>query len=166
MASLQSLTSMAQAFTSATVDVGKRLGLTLRVDKSGVGPGMKATSSCSAALIGVIGDEIKGSVTLMPGQKAFTEIITTMSGGMIQEPRTDDPMSMSALGELANMICGSALKELGTKSEGKIDITPPQLFAGDNLRSVPADYPGIKYFTISLKGEGENNNIFIVLGFQ
>jgi chemotaxis protein CheX len=157
---------MVQAFTIATMGVGKELGLTLRVDKKNIGPGMNASASCAAALIGVVGDDIKGSVTLLTSQEAFRETISTMSGGMIKEPRTDDPMAMSALGELANMVCGSALKELAKSNSDRMDITPPQLFSGDNLRSIPSDYPGIKYFTIPLTGNGDNNTIFVILGFQ
>lgn len=165
MASLQTLTAMVQAFTVSTMTVAKGLGLTLKLDRNGAGPGMKASSSCAAALIGVIGDDMKGSVTILTDNGAFKETITTMSGGMIQDPKTDDSLSMSALGELANMICGSALKEFAQAHEVKIDITPPQLFAGDNLRSVPSDIQGIKYYTIPLQGV-KGYTIYVVLGFQ
>lgn len=165
MASLQTLTAMVQAFTVSTMTVASGLGLTLKLDRNSMGPGMKASSSCAAALIGVIGDDMKGSVTILTDTQAFKETITTMSGGMIKQPTTDDYLSMSALGELANMICGSALKEFAKVHKGKIDITPPQLFTGDNLRSVPSELPGIKYYTITLKGEG-GCTVFVVLGFQ
>lgn len=165
MASLQTLTAMVQAFTVSTMTVARGLGLTLRLDRNNIGPGMKACSSCAAALVGVIGDDMKGSVTILTDTQAFRETISTMSGGMIQDPSTDDDLSMSALGELANMICGSALKEFAKVHQVQIDITPPQLFAGDNLRSVPSETPGIKYYTIPLQGD-KGYTIYVVLGFQ
>ncbi len=165
MTSLQTLTAMVQAFTVSTMTVTKGLGLPLKLDRKRTGPGMKASASCAAALIGVIGDDMKGSVTILTDHGTFKETITTMSGGMIKDPKTDDSLAMSALGELANMICGTALKEFGKFHPVRIDITPPQLFAGDNLRSVPSDLQGIKYFTILLQGE-KGHTIYVVLGFQ
>lgn len=165
MASLETLTTMVQAFTVSTMTVAKGLGLSLKLDRKQVGPGMRATSSCAAALIGVIGDDLKGSVTILTDHGAFRETIATMSGGMIKDPSPDDALAMSALGELANMICGTALKEFVKVHSVRIDITPPQLFAGEHLRSVPSDMAGIKYFTIPLK-ESKGYTIYVVLGFQ
>ena len=166
MSSLNTLTTLVQAFGAGTINVAKGLGLNFRVDRKGAGPGIRANSSCAAAVIGVVGDELKGSVTLLTDKRAFTDIIRTMSGGMIQEPSTNDNLSMSALGELANMICGSAMKEAARLKVGRFDITPSQMFTGENLKSLPSDDPRVKYYTIPLVDDKEAASVYIVLGFR
>jgi chemotaxis protein CheX len=166
MTSLSTLTRLVQAFTAGTVSVARGLGLNLMVDRDNVGPGIKASGSCAAALIGVVGTDIKGSVALLTDEATFKDVIRTMSGGMIKDPCPSDGLAISALGELANMICGSALQELAKTESGRVDITPPQLFTGENLRSVPAQAQGIRYFTIPLSSGRGTANLFLVLGFQ
>lgn len=166
MSSLNTLTTLVQAFGSGTINVAKGLGLHFKIDRKGAGPGIRARSSCAAAVIGVVGEDLKGSVTLLTDKRAFREIIRTMSGGMIQEPSTEDHLSMSALGELANMICGSAMKEATRLEVGRFDITPPQMFTGENLKSVPSDDPKVKYYTIPLTDGKETASVYIVLGFR
>jgi CheY-specific phosphatase CheX len=166
MSSLNALTTLVRAFGAGTLNVAKNLGLHFRIDREGVGPGIRTSSSCAAAVIGVVGESLRGSVTLLTDKGAFHEIIRTMSGGMIQEPSTSDHLSMSALGELANMICGSALKESARLQTGRFEITPPQMFTGDNLKSFPSDDPNVKYYTIPMVNDKGTANVYIVLGFR
>ncbi len=166
MSSLNALTTLVQAFGAGTINVAKGLGLHFRIDREGAGPGVKSSSSCAAAIIGVIGEDLTGSVTILTDKGAFREILRTMSGGMIQEPSTSDPISMSALGELANMICGSALKESARLRAGRFEITPPQMFTGENLKSFPSDDPKIKYYTIPMVNDKGTAYLYIVLGFK
>jgi len=155
---------MVQAFAVSTVKVSKGLGLSIKVDKGAIAPGIRAQASCAAALIGVIGENFKGSASILIDHKAFSYIITAMSGGMLSNPSTEDPVAMSALGELANMICGSALQELSKSYSEHVDITPPQMFAGENLKAIPPTSLQIKHYTIPMVCA--DGNLYLVLGFQ
>jgi len=167
MKNLKLLSLMVQAFTASTIKVSKGLGFNLKIKKEAIVSGIKSESAIAAALIGVIGEDFKGSVALLINRKAFGYIIKTMSGGMIPNPSTEDPVSMSALGELANMICGSALQELSKSYSKHIDITPPQVFAGENLKSVSSESDeDMKYYTIPLLGEEEGAKLYLVLGLK
>lgn len=165
MTAPEALTSLVQAFGTSTVGVARTMGLTLKIDGNNVKPGINASGSCAAAMIGVIGGGVHGMVVIMTNQEAFSSMVSTMSGGMIQNPDVNDPMSMSALGELANMICGSAIREFPKVGLAEAEITPPQLFAGENLRSVPSESPGLKHFTIPFIG-GPGQRVHLVLSFK
>lgn len=166
MKDLKLLSVMVQAFAVSTVKVSKGLGLSIKVDKGAIAPGIKSKTACAAALIGVIGEDFKGSVSLLIDNEAFNYIIKVMSGGMISNPSPDDPISMSALGELTNMICGSALQELSKSYSKHVDITPPQMFSGENLKSVPSESPDIKYYTIPMSCDPDGGRLYLVLGFR
>lgn len=165
MAAPEALTSLVKAFGASTVNVAKSFGLGLKIDKSKVSSGVNAPGSCAAALIGVIGGGVHGTVGIMADRKSFSSMVSTMSGGMIQNPDVNDPMAMSALGELANMICGGAIREFPKVGLEGAEITPPQLFAGDNLRSVPSESPGLKHFTVPFVGPN-GEQMHLVLSFK
>lgn len=166
MSSLNMLTTLVQSFSVGFINVAGVLGLEFSIDKGRAGPGVKAASCCAAALIGVVGKDMSGNVIILSEDGAFREIVSTMSGGAIQNPSTSDPMSMSALGELTNMLCGAALKEAARSGTERVDITPPQLFTGDNLKSVPSESEGVKYFTIPVTSAKGGSSVYIVLGFR
>ncbi len=165
MTAPEALTSLVHAFGASTVGVAKSMGLTLKIDKNNVKPGINAPGSCAAAMIGVIGGGVHGMVVIMTNRPAFSGMVFTMSGGMIQSPDVNDPMSMSALGELANMICGSAIREFPKVGLEQAEITPPQLFTGDNIRSVPSEAPGLKHFTVPFYGENDQT-VHLILSFK
>lgn len=166
MSSLSMLTTLVQSFSVGFINVAGVLGLEFTIDKGRAGPGVRASSSCAAALIGVVGSNLSGNVIILAEEGAFKEIVSTMSGGAIQDPATSDPMSMSALGELTNMLCGAALKEAARSGADRVDITPPQLFTGENLKSVPSEDSAVKYFTIPVKSTKGGSSVYIVLGFR
>lgn len=165
MAAPEALTSLVKAFGASTVNVAKSFGLGLKIDKDRISSGVNAPNSCSAALIGVIGGGVHGTVVIMTDRESFSSMVTTMSGGMIQNPDVNDPMAMSALGELANMICGGAIREFPKVGLEGAEITPPQLFVGDNLRSVPSESPGLKHFTVPFVGP-RGERMHLILSFK
>ena len=69
---------------------------------------------------------------------------------------------MSVIGELSNMVSGRALIQ---SSLPGLDVTPPQLIAGDNIQNVPNQAPGIKCFTLpfALQTAG---TLYLVLSFN
>ena len=65
---------------------------------------------------------------------------------------------MSVLGELTNMISGQALIKVNIDG---LDITPPQLIIGENLKTIVPVKGEIKSFTLPFKvGSGK---VFLVL---
>jgi chemotaxis protein CheX len=67
-------------------------------------------------------------------------------------------MSMSVLGELTNMISGQALIKANVPG---LDITPPQLLSGENIKAIPPRKQDVKSFTLPFKvGDGK---LFLIL---
>ena len=86
-------------------------------------------SSDVSAVIGYTGDA-SGSVALCFSRHCATKIASKFAGA---EVTTDHPDFADALGELANMVAGSAK----SKMEGlNISISLPRVIAGSNLHSL------------------------------
>jgi chemotaxis protein CheX len=81
------------------------------------------------SVIGVIGD-IKGNIAYSLSQDTAKKIVSTMMMGMPVEQL--DSMARSAIGELANIITGTAASILGS-SGTMVDITPPSVIIGQEL---------------------------------
>jgi chemotaxis protein CheX len=97
----------------------------------------------------------------MLNSEGFDAVVSAMSGGMIT-PSTSDSVAMSVVGELSNMVSGRALIQAALPG---VDVTPPQLIAGDNIHNVPNQAPGIKCFTLpfALQPAGI---LYLVLSFS
>jgi chemotaxis protein CheX len=97
--------------------------------------GNKDTFVCKHNLITMIGlsGKIKGSMALSMPYDTAKKIASTMMMGM--EVAEIDEISVSALGELANMICGQAAIQLATENS-IMDITPPTIIHGDNIKAM------------------------------
>lgn len=162
MADLDKLVVLVNSFGSALVSVGADLGIKVDLNKSQVAQGVKVSDVCAASLIGIVGGGIQGTAILMFRKPSFNAVITAMSGGMIT-PSIDDPMSMSAVGELSNMVSGRALTQASIPG---IDVTPPQLIAGDNIRNVPNQAPGIRCFTLPFTIKESGDTVYLVLSFH
>lgn len=74
---------------------------------------------------------LKGNVALSMHSDTAKKIASAMMMGM--EITEIDEMSVSALGELTNMICGQALVEF---SSPLTDLTPPTIIHGDNMKAI------------------------------
>lgn len=72
---------------------------------------------------------ISGSVVIGIEKATAYKIVSTMMCGA--EVTAIDPMVKSALGELANMVLGTAIQKM--ESPAFIDISPPTLFIGNEL---------------------------------
>lgn len=161
MAGMDKLVALVNSFASAVLSVGREVGLNITLNKSKVSQGIKVENICTAALIGVVGAGSRGTVKIMLNQEGFENIITAMSGGMIK-PQIGDDVSMSVIGELSNMIGGRALVQ---SALGTVDVTPPQLVTGENIKNVTKEEAGMKSFTLpfELKPAG---GLFLVLSFK
>ena len=128
------LSTLANSYASALISVSKTVGINAEFTKSEMTNGINEPGSNVAILIGLTGSEVRGSVALMTDLLSFEAYVDSFTCGTVK-PSLDDPMSMSVLGELTNMISGQALIKANTPG---IDITPPQVLSGTNIKTVPA----------------------------
>lgn len=152
---------LVNTFGSSLISVGREVGLEVTLNKAQVSQGVKVANICAVSLIGIVGTGVQGTAIIMLDRDGFSSVITAMSGGMIS-PDNTDPVAMSVIGELSNMVSGRALIQ---SSLPGLDVTPPQLIAGDNIQNVPNQAPGIKCFTLpfALQTAG---TLYLVLSFN
>ena len=155
------LVTLVNSFGSAVMSVGGEVGLQAALNKAQVSQGIKVNNVCAAALIGIVGNEARGTAVIMLDMGGFSSVITAMSGGMIT-PSLDDAVSMSVVGELSNMVSGRALTLAALSG---VDVTPPQLIVGENIKNVPHEGANMKSFTLpfSLQPAG---TLSLVLSFE
>ena len=161
MADMDKLAVLVNTFGSSLISVGREVGLDVALNKSQVAQGGKVANICAASLIGIVGSGVQGTAIIMLNAEGFNAVVTAMSGGMIA-PSTSDSVAMSVVGELSNMVSGRALIQAALPG---VDVTPPQLIAGDNIQNVPNQSPGIKCFTLpfTLQPAG---TLYLVLSFS
>jgi chemotaxis protein CheX len=135
---------LVNAYMGALITVSEGVGITANFLKSEMAAGIKAAGSRVAAFIAIVGGSANFTATLMADMPGFEAYVSAFSCGIIKAD-PDDSMSMSVLGEFTNMISGRAL--IAANIPG-LDITPPQLFSGDNLRITATVKSNIKCFTI------------------
>ncbi|MCL2146942.1 MAG: chemotaxis protein CheX [Synergistaceae bacterium] len=162
MVDMDKLVVLVNSFGSALVSVSGELGVSVNLNKSQVTQGVKVHDVCAASLIGIVGGGIQGTAIVMLDKNSFVTVINAMSGGMIK-PSVDDAISMSVIGELSNMVSGRALIHSAIPG---IDVTPPQLIAGDNIRNVPSQAPGIRCFTLPFTIQNNDTMLYLVLSFH
>lgn len=80
-------------------------------------------------VIGIVGD-FSGNAYISMDKKTSIEIASEMLGGM--EISEVDELVISAVGELGNMVMGTACS-LISENNVKIDITPPTVILGEKV---------------------------------
>ena len=155
------LAVLVNTFGSSLISVGREVGLEVTLNKAQVSQGVKVDNVCAAALIGIVGGGIQGTAVIMLDEGGFSSVVSAMSGGMIK-PDNDDPMAMSVVGELSNMVSGRALMQSALHG---VDVTPPQLLAGSNIKNVPNQTPGVKCFTLPFAVHPAGT-LYLVLSFN
>ena len=138
------LSSLVNAYASSLVSVSKTVGIDAEFLKAEISPGVNAPGSRVVALISIVGGETQASASLMADIGAFEAYVRAFSGGII-EPNPSDAMALSVLGELTNMVSGQALIKVNIKG---LDITPPQLVEGENIKTVVPLMGDVKSFTL------------------
>ena len=161
MAGMDKLVALVNSFASAVLSVGREVGLNITLNKSKVSQGIKVGNICTTALIGVVGVGSRGTVNIMLNKEGFENIISAMSGGMIA-PVLGDDVSMSVIGELSNMIGGRALVQ---SALGTVDVTPPQLIIGENIKNVTNEDNGMRSFTLPFELQPAGG-LYLVLSFK
>ncbi|MDR3231543.1 MAG: chemotaxis protein CheX [Synergistaceae bacterium] len=161
MSNMDKLAVLVNMFGSSLISVGREVGLEVVLNKAQVSQGVKVSNICAASLIGIVGSGVQGTAIIMLDEAGFGAVITAMSGGMIK-PNNADPVAMSVVGELSNMVSGRALIQAALPG---VDVTPPQLLSGDNIRNVPNQAPGIKCFTLPFAVQ-PSGTLYLVLSFS
>lgn len=151
------LTALVNSYTGALISVSNTVGIEVEFVKAEVSPGINAPGSRIAALICIVGKDVHSTASLMVDMKAFETYVSAFTGGMIKA-NTDDPMSMSVLGELTNMISGQALIKANISG---LDITPPQMLSGENIKAISPHKTDIKSFTLPFRVNG--GKVFLIL---
>jgi chemotaxis protein CheX len=141
------LSTLVNSYTGALISVSQTVGIHAEFLKGEVAVGVNAPGSRVAALIGIIGSGVHSTASVMADLSAFEAYVSAFTGGMVKAG-ADDPMSMSVLGELTNMISGQALIKANVPG---LDITPPQLISGENIRAIPPKKQDVKSFTLPFK---------------
>jgi chemotaxis protein CheX len=157
----EKLAVLVNTFGSSLISVGRDVGLEVVLNKAKVSQGVTVSDICAASLIGVVGSGLQGTAVIMLDTSGFNAVISVMSGGMIA-PNSEDPVAMSVVGELSNMVSGRSLTQANLPG---VDVTPPQLIAGRNIQNIPNQSAGIKSFTLpfSVRPEGM---LYLVLSFN
>ncbi|MDR2523611.1 MAG: chemotaxis protein CheX [Synergistaceae bacterium] len=161
MADMDKLAVLVNTFGSSLISVAREVGLNVTLNKGQVTQGVKVSNVCAASLIGIVGSGVQGTAVIMLTSEGFEAVIAAMSGGAIG-PDTNNPIAMSVIGELSNMVSGRALIQAAIPG---VDVTPPQTFAGENIHNAPASSAGVKCFTLpfSLDPAGQ---LYLVLSFN
>ena len=144
MANMDKLAALVNSFGSAVLSVGREVGLSVALNKAKVSQGIKVENACAAALIGIVGNGARARVLIMLDMDGFNSIVTAMSGGMIP-PNLNDAVSQSVIAELSNMVGGRALLQASLTG---MDVTPPQMIVGDNIKHIPNPAATMKSFTL------------------
>jgi len=155
------LVVLVNTFGSSLISVGREVGFEVTLDKAHVSQGVKVDNVCVASLIGLVGSGVQGTAAIMLDDDGFSMIVSAMSGGMIK-PDNNDPMAMSVIGELSNMVSGRSLIQSALSG---VDVTPPQVLSGSNIKNVPSQAPGIKCFTLPFSIQ-PTGTLYLVLSFN
>ena len=107
-----------------------------------------STSNQVNVVVGVTG-QAQGSIVLGMSLVCADRIASKMIGEPI---RTFDVMAASAISELANMICGSALNELSNQGL-TCDLTPPTVIRGQKVKISSTAIPTIHLHIILSYGD-------------
>jgi len=161
MAGMDKLAVLVNTFGSSLISVGREVGLTVALNKAAVTQGVKVSDVCAASIIGVVGGGVQGTAIIMLNNEGFVAVVTAMSGGAIK-PNIQDSIAMSVVGELSNMVSGRALIQAAIPG---VDVTPPQLLAGDNIYNVQSVSPGVKCFTLPFAMQ-PIGTLYLVLSFN
>jgi chemotaxis protein CheX len=148
---------LVNSYVGALISVSNGVGISAEFVKNEMATGMKAPGSRAAAFIGIVGAPSHCTVALMADMPAFETYVAAFTGGMVKAD-PNDSMSMSVLGEMTNMVSGRAL--IFADMPG-LDITPPQLFSGENIKLSPTVKARVKSFTLPFNIE--KGRIYLVI---
>lgn len=128
---LEILTDLVQGAQKGLSRFVESIGHELALDRRDVRLTSQLPEGRIVAMLGYVG-QIQGGLSLVMDETAFGLLFKALSGGMM-EADLDNPIVVSAAGEMLNMIGGQMVMGLAEK-EYVLDLTPPQVFMGDTIR--------------------------------
>ena len=155
------LSVLVNTFGSSLISVGREVGFEVVLNKAQVTQGVKADNACVASLIGIVGGGLQGTAVIMLDDNGFNTVVNSMSGGLIK-PDCNDSTAMSVVGELSNMTSGRALMQSAMNG---VDVTPPQLLSGSNIKNIQTQTSGVKYFTLPFTVQ-PSGTLYLILSFK
>ncbi|MCF7935952.1 MAG: chemotaxis protein CheX [Synergistales bacterium] len=163
---LARLHKLVNASGRSLIEVSSTLGLELTFNKEGVTVGSRAPGAVVASLVSIYGEGAHGTSTIFMNQQAFSTYVEKLSQGMIA-PDIDDDMAMSVIGEIGNMVSGKSVVTLSQLGFEGLDLTPPQLFKGKNIKTLRMPEESGYTFTLPFYiNEDRESIVFQVLLFR
>lgn len=156
--SQQILSKFVNANGAALIAVSSTLGVTAELQKSNIAQGVNTPGSRVAAVVGIVGGGVHGTSSVMADEAGFAAYVNAMGGGMIPA-NLEDPVALSVIAELTNMVNGQTLMKLDIEG---VDLTPPQVITGENIKAVPPQKPAIKSFTLPFS-VSPSGTVFLVI---
>lgn len=132
---LEKITLLVNSFGKSMIEISEKMGISLAFIKRKACLGINAPGSKVATLISVHGEGCHGTVSLFMDLASFSEYVNKMTHGIIP-PSTSDDTALSVAGEISNMISGHAVIALSQRGFQGLDITPPQIFTGENIKTL------------------------------
>ena len=132
---LKRLTTFVNCFGLSMIAVCEKLHIGISFNKSGVCVGINAPGSRVATLISLYGEGTHGTLSIFMNEGCFASFVQSMTRGMIA-PDPDDPIALSVAGEVSNMVSGNAVTSLSERGYSGLDITPPQILTGSNIKTL------------------------------
>ena len=79
----EKIAALVNTFGMSLISVSKEMGVQLSLVKSEVAQGVNTSGSCCAALVGVVGGGLQGTIVVMLDEPGFGAVVTAMSGGRL-----------------------------------------------------------------------------------
>lgn len=156
--SQQLLSKFVNANGAALIAVSATLGVSAELQKAGIAQGVNTPGSRVAAVVGIVGGGVHGTSSIMADEAGFAAYVNAMGGGMIPA-NLEDPVALSVIAELTNMVNGQTLMKVDIEG---VDLTPPQVITGENIKAVPPQKPAIKAFTLPFN-VAPSGRVFLVI---
>ena len=163
---LKRLTTLVNSFGLSMIAVCEKLSIGISFNKGEVCVGVNAPGSRVATLISIYGEGAHGTLSIFMSEKCFASFVHTMTGGMIA-PDPEDAVALSVAGEVSNMVSGNALTSLFERGYSGLDITPPQILTGSNIKTLRLPEDTGYTFTLPFLVENDPDRaIYLVLLFR
>lgn len=155
---LEILTDLVQSAQRGLSQFVASLGHELYLDKASVLLSDQMPTGRVVAMLGYVG-QLRGGLSIVLDQESFEILFKALSGGFM-EADLDNPVVVSAAGEMLNIIGGRMGIELSEKGYA-MDLTPPQIFQGDKIRQTAL--PTNRRFILPYRIVGTKGTFFFTI---
>lgn len=146
---IEEITVLVQGVQAGFHHIARTTSIDFELERENVSLLRKPEAACAMATIGTVGD-IRGGVAISFDAPGFSEAVEKFSHGMLVGAGNDDAMALSCIGEMANMVSGQ-LATFAHEKGYRLDVTPPNVFAGERVVQVYPDNVKWIYIPYRLK---------------